>query len=357
VFFKNIQRPVSLLDETCSILELKLELKRKIAFSIGDTAGIGVEVLLKTLLSDRLMDCCTPVIYASSEFISETAASLGLDQCSIFKVDSVEAAMPSRLNILNVWNTSAPVIPGSPSSITGKMAFQSLEKAFHDVRSGKLDALITAPIDKKNIQQEGFSFPGHTEYLASGTDTADYLMLLVSGGLRVGVVTGHIPLRSVADALNTSDILKKVLVLDKSLKMDFGISHPKLALLALNPHAGDGGLLGDEEIKIIKPAIEQARNLGVEAFGPFPADGFFGSDTFKDYDGILGMYHDQGLIPFKAASFGSGVNFTAGLPIIRCSPDHGTAYNIAGQGKADPSSMKEAIQLALDIIGKRRPQR
>jgi len=338
-------------------LELKLELKRKIAFSIGDTAGIGVEVLLKTLLSDRLMDCCTPVIYASSEFISETAASLGLDQCSIFKVDSVEAAMPSRLNILNVWNTSAPVIPGSPSSITGKMAFQSLEKVFHDVRSGKLDALITAPIDKKNIQQEGFSFPGHTEYLASGTDTADYLMLLVSGGLRVGVVTGHIPLRSVADALNTSDILKKVLVLDKSLKMDFGISHPKLALLALNPHAGDGGLLGDEEIKIIKPAIEQARNLGVEAFGPFPADGFFGSDTFKDYDGILGMYHDQGLIPFKAASFGSGVNFTAGLPIIRCSPDHGTAYNIAGQGKADPSSMKEAIQLALDIIGKRRPQR
>jgi 4-hydroxythreonine-4-phosphate dehydrogenase len=326
----------------------------RIAFSIGEPSGIGPEVVLKSLNSEPLLERCTPVIYAAPEFVLQQAKAFGVDTDLIHVSTDIYDLVKGQINVLDVWNDTSGIPSGKPSPESGLKAFQSLEKAFSDVRLGKMKALITAPIDKKNIQQKGFSFPGHTEYLAAGTDTADYLMLLVSGALRVGVVTGHIPLKSVADALNTADILKKVKVLHESLKNDFGITNPKIALLGLNPHAGDGGLLGEEEQTVIQPAIDQANALGINAFGPFPADGFFGSSRFKDYDGILGMYHDQGLIPFKAASFGTGVNFTAGLPIIRCSPDHGTAYDIAGKGLADERSMHEAIEMALAIVAKRR---
>jgi 4-hydroxythreonine-4-phosphate dehydrogenase len=327
---------------------------QSIAISIGEPSGIGPEVILKALSKDDFYKTFNPLIYAPWTLIMDTALSLGLPP-EIFHLSAEsDDFLANKINVIDLWKEEINVQTGVPNKGSGAIAFQSLEHAFKDVRIGKMDALVTAPIDKKNIQQKGFSFPGHTEYLAAGTDTFDYLMLLVSGALRVGVVTGHIPLKSVADALNTADILKKVKVLDQSLKNDFGIKNPKIALLGLNPHAGDGGLLGEEEETVIQPAIDQANALGINAFGPFPADGFFGSSRFKEYDGILGMYHDQGLIPFKAASFGTGVNFTAGLPIIRCSPDHGTAYDIAGKGLADERSMHEAIEMALAIVAKRR---
>lgn len=340
-------------DSTAVTNERDLQDKIRLAVSIGEPAGIGPEVALKALSRKDVLDQCVPVVYGQATFVREQAIALGIEPALIHGAVSEKELKSGKINVLETWPEKISIKAGQPDTTSGQLAFQSLERAFDAVRSGKMDALITAPIDKKNIQQEGFTFPGHTEYLAAGTKTEDFLMLLVSGGLRVGVVTGHIPLRAVAENLHTADILKKIQVLHTSLKLDFGIASPRIALLGLNPHAGDGGLLGQEETTVIQPAIDQARLLGINAQGPFPADGFFGSSSFKNYDGILGMYHDQGLIPFKAASFGTGVNFTAGLPIIRCSPDHGTAYDIAEKGIADARSMAQAIDLAMEIISRR----
>lgn len=318
----------------------------RVSISIGDAAGIGLEVTLKALLSESLPPDLTAILYGPSKLILSQATHFGQE---IHNIQDVHEALAGRVNVMDLPIKGAIQV-GVPSSLSGDIALHSLRRAFEDVENGITDALVTAPIDKKNIQREGFHFPGHTEYLAEGTSTKDYLMLLMSGDLRVGVVTGHIPIKEVSKQLTKEAILSKLRVMDISLKSDFGIDNPRIAVFGLNPHAGDGGLLGQEEIEVIQPALDVARAEGIHAEGPLPADGFFGSGAQKDFDGILGMYHDQGLVPFKALSFGSGVNFTAGLPIVRCSPDHGTAYNIAGKGIADERSMVEAIQMAHTIF-------
>ncbi|MDA0714573.1 MAG: 4-hydroxythreonine-4-phosphate dehydrogenase PdxA [Bacteroidetes bacterium] len=317
----------------------------RLSISIGEPAGVGLEVTLKALRSKDLPSSLIPILYGPSELISSQSLLQGQE---VHIIQEATQATAGRLNLVHL-PMNGMVLSGKPDSDSGDTAFHSLERAFADVRNGITDALVTAPIDKKNIQREGFHFPGHTEYLAEGTCTEDFLMLLISGSLRVGVVTGHIPLKDISKRLTQEAILSKIRVLDQSLRRDFGIANPRIAVFGLNPHAGDGGLLGQEEIEVIHPAIEAAEADGIQAIGPLPADGFFGSGAQKDFDGILGMYHDQGLVPFKALSFGSGVNFTAGLPIIRCSPDHGTAYDIAGKGEADERSMIEAIQMACAI--------
>ena len=328
-----------------------MKLIPRIAFSIGDTAGIGPEITLRSL-GEGGFDCI-PIVYAEFSMLQGLKADLGLSNSTVQVVSAPEDALENTINVIQVWDTSSTIISGQPTEESGRQSFLSLNRAAKDLKEGRVDALVTAPIDKQNIQNESFSFPGHTEFLADLSDTKDYLMLLVSGPLRVGVVTGHIPVQEIATQVTSDKILSKLRVIQKSLVQDFGIEQPKIAVLGLNPHAGDKGLIGQEEQTIIIPAIQSAQELGINAHGPFPADGLFGSAGYKEFDAILGMYHDQGLVPFKALSFGSGVNFTAGLPIVRTSPDHGTAYDIVGQGIADPQSFRNAVYAALDIYRNR----
>jgi 4-hydroxythreonine-4-phosphate dehydrogenase len=238
---------------------------------------------------------------------------------------------------------------GTISSKAGELAFLALEKAIEDLHWGKLDALVTAPINKSNIQSDTFRFPGHSEYLASKFHVDDHLMLMVSGNLRIGIITGHIPLRKVSEMITSDLILSKIRIMEKSLRMDFNVNKPKIAVLGLNPHASDNGVIGTEEGEFIQPAIKKANEMGILTYGPYPADGFFGSSNYLNFDGILAMYHDQGMLPFKTFGFEQGVNFTAGLPIIRTSPAHGTAFDIAGKNIASPDSLRHALYLAIDI--------
>lgn len=323
--------------------------KIKLGISIGDINGIGVEVIMKTFGDKRMMDMCTPIVFGSSKIASYQRNLLEEKSFSFHIIDKIEDARSNRANMLNCWPEEIPFVVGNETAEGGKYARESLNKATQFLKEGKIDALVTAPIHKNNIQSSDFNFPGHTEYLQHHFGKEGALMILMNDKLRVALVTGHIPVSEVASKISTAGILAKLDTLNHSLKTDFDIPKPKIAVLGLNPHAGDNGLIGNEEGEIITPAIEKANEKGILAVGPFPADGFFGSHKYEHYDAVLAMYHDQGLVPFKALSFGSGVNFTAGLEIVRTSPDHGTGFDIAGKGIANEQSFREAVYSAIDI--------
>lgn len=327
--------------------------KLTIGISSGDINGIGLEVAIKVLSDKRLLDWCIPVIYASTKVVSYHKNIAKVRDFSFHNASSVESINPQAVNVINCWMENVKITLGQTTADGGKYATFSLEQATEDLRLGHLDALVTAPINKAAMQISGFEFPGHTEYLTHKFHAPENLMLLVNESLRVGVVTNHLPLGKVAETITQELVLKKIELMAESLQMDFGIDRPAIALLGLNPHAGDGGVLGSEEQDLIIPAIEAAKKKGILAIGPYSADGFFGSGNYLNFDGILAMYHDQGLVPFKALSFGKGINFTAGLPVIRTSPDHGTGFDIAGKNMADPQSFREAFYLALDSARQR----
>lgn len=330
--------------------------KIKIGISIGDVNGIGLEVIIKSLAELQILDYCTPIVYGHTKVASYHRKALGMIDFAFNVISSADAANPKKVNMINCWEEDVKIDLGVANEIGGKYALISLEKATDDLVSGAIDALVTAPINKHNIQSETFKFPGHTEYLQERSGSSDVLMFLLSEDIRVGVVTGHIPLTSVAQSITKEKIVKKLVMMNESLKKDFWIEKPKIAVLGLNPHAGDNGLLGSEEEQIIMPAIQEAFDKGVICFGPYPADGFFGKGSFRQFDAVLAMYHDQGLIPFKTLAFSTGVNYTAGLKFVRTSPDHGTGYDIAGKNVADPSSFIEAIFSAIHIVERRREQ-
>ena len=325
----------------------------RIGLTSGDPNGIGIETVLQVFADERMLKGLTPVLYASPDLISSNLDTIGLKDLNWGEVDSAEKAIQGQLNILNISVDSFSHLPGELTSEAGDYSYKSLEKAVDDLASSKVDILVTAPINKEAITQSGFKFPGHTEYLAHMANAEDVLMFLVAESLRIGIVTGHIALKDVAKSLNAKSIKSKLDIMHESLARDFGCPTPRIAILGLNPHAGDNGLMGDEERKIISPVVKEANASGMKVFGPYAADGFFGSGAYKNFDGVLAMYHDQGLAPFKAMSFGRGVNFTAGLPIVRTSPDHGAGFDIAGQGIASPDSMRSAIFIAQDIHKKR----
>jgi len=326
----------------------------KVGISQGDINGIGYEVILKTIKDNRLFDMCTPIIYGSPKVAAYHRKALDLDNISLNNINSAYEAMVKKANIINCIDDNVKVELGKDTPAGGQSAFLALERAVDDLKEGKIDVLVTAPINKKNIQSKDFNFPGHTEYLESKLKPGKSIMLLISNNIRVGVVAGHVPLAEVPKYITKERIMEKLRVLNKTLLEDFGIRKPKIAVLGLNPHCGDNGLIGSEEIEIINPCLENAREEGIMALGPYPADGFFGSSDYTKFDAILAMYHDQGLAPFKALAFDSGVNFTAGLEAIRTSPAHGTAYSIAGQNEASEESFKEALYLALDLFKTRK---
>ncbi|MEM6964247.1 MAG: 4-hydroxythreonine-4-phosphate dehydrogenase PdxA [Bacteroidota bacterium] len=328
--------------------------KKKIGISIGDINGVGLEVILKTLYNKKITEMCTPVIYGSSKVVSYHKNIVGLDSFHFQSIDSGQKVYNGKVNVVNCWTENVNITLGVPSENGGKYAIKSLSAATQDLIEGHVDALVTAPIHKKGMQEAGFQFPGHTEYLTKESGSQQSLMLMVNERLRVGVVTNHLPLKEVAANVTKERVVSKLRIFSKSLKMDFGIERPSIAVLGLNPHAGDDGMLGEEEEKIIRPVVIESKKKGLIVNGPFPADGFFGSGQYRKFDGILAMYHDQGLIPFKALSFGNGVNYTAGLSIVRTSPDHGTAFDIAGQNMASPDSFRRALFLAIDVSTQRK---
>lgn len=327
--------------------------KIRIGISIGDVNGIGLEVILKTLSHPQILHLCTPIVYGSSKVVSYHKNIVGLEPLQFNIAASGDRIKKDKINVVNCWNDDINITLGKLSESSGKYAKISLEQAVIDLKNGYFDALVTAPINKKAMHQANFKFLGHTEYLANEFGAKESLMLMVNDNLRIGLVTNHIAIRDVSPALTKELIRTKLQLLHDSLKIDFNIERPTIALLGLNPHASDDGIIGDEEENVIRPVIIEAKKKGMLVLGPYPADGFFGSMQFSKFDGILAMYHDQGLIPFKSLSFGSGVNFTAGLDIIRTSPDHGTAYEIAGNNLADPSSFRKALFLAVDIARNR----
>lgn len=328
--------------------------KPKVGISIGDVNGIGLEIIIKTLADNKILNYCTPIVYGHIKLASFYKKSTEITELNFNVISHAGQAQHKRANLINCWEEEVKIEPGIPNKDLGKFAFASLEKATADLLSGEIEALITAPINKDTIQGEGFNFPGHTEYLQDADKANDSLMFMVSDTLRVGVVTGHIPVSHIAANISTDKILAKLKLMNASLKQDFWIRKPKIAVLGLNPHAGDNGLLGHEEQDIIIPAIEEARAADILAFGPYPADGFFANGTYMQFDAVLAMYHDQGLIPFKQIAFESGVNFTAGLNFVRTSPDHGTAYDIAGKNKASEVSFREALFTAIHVVRNRK---
>jgi 4-hydroxythreonine-4-phosphate dehydrogenase len=327
--------------------------KIRLGITHGDINGIGYEIIFKVLSDLRIYDMCTPIIYGSSKVAAYHRKTLNISNFTLNNIKDTNEAHPKRANIINCVDDNVRVELGKATKMGGEAAYSALNKAVSDLKENKIDVLVTAPIHKKNIQSDQFDFPGHTEYLESEFKSEGSLMLLISEVLKVGVVTGHIPLNEVSKSITKEKIVSKLKILNKTLKEDFTIRKPRIAVLGINPHAGDNGLIGKEELETIIPAIEDAKNKGIVALGPYPADGFFGSNNLSKFDAVLAMYHDQGLIPFKTISFSSGVNFTAGLPVIRTSPDHGTAFEIAGQGVADEESFRQAIYAALDIFKNR----
>ncbi len=324
--------------------------KPRIGITIGDINGIGPEVVIKALADNRLLNILTPVIYGSTRVLSYYKKLLNLEEFNYSQVKSAGQFFPKAVNVFNCWEDVIEITPGLPSANAGKAALLSLKKAVADIKEGLLDGIVTAPIDKNTIHGTDFPFHGHTEYLTKEFGAGESLMLLTSSDLKVGLVTEHIPVKDIAGQLTKDRVELKIRLLELSLKKDFNIAKPKIAVLGLNPHAGDNGLLGKEEAEIIRPVINDLKNKGKVIMGPFAADGFFASGQHAKYDAVLAMYHDQGLVGFKTLAFETGVNFTAGLPIIRTSPDHGTAYDIAGKNLADESSMRQAIYLTCDII-------
>ncbi len=327
--------------------------KIRVAITQGDTNGVGCEVILKTFADPAMFEICTPIVYGSPKVIAYHKKALNIDT-NYSIINRVEEARDGRLNVLTCFDEEVKIELGQPSEEAGKAAFKALDRAMADYQAGLYDVLVTAPINKATIQSPNFHFPGHTEYIESKAGNGDKaLMILMNENLRVALVTTHLPIKDISKAITKEAIIEKAVIFQKSLKRDFRISSPRIAVLSLNPHAGDNGLLGTEEKEFIVPAIEELEKQGVQAFGPYAADGFFGSNTYDYFDGVLAMYHDQGLAPFKTIALDSGVNYTAGLPIIRTSPDHGTAYDIAGQGKADENSFRQAIYTAIDVFRNR----
>ncbi len=332
--------------------------KIKVGITHGDTNGIGYEVILKTLEDNRLADLCTIVVYGSAKAASFYRKAMELPQVQFTRTDSAADARDGVFNIVNVVGEDLKIEPGIASEAAGAAALAALEAAVADLRAGNIDVLVTAPIDKHSIQSPDFKFPGHTEYLQSSLADEEHpdakaLMVLCTDYLRVALATAHMPIAEVPGALTKELIKDKLKDFDLSLRRDFGIQNPRIAVLSLNPHAGERGLLGKEEEETIIPAIAEAQADKILAFGPYAADGFFGSESYRAFDGVLAMYHDQGLAPFKTIAMDQGVNFTAGLPFVRTSPDHGTGYDIAGKGQASAESMRSAIYMALDVYRNR----
>jgi len=318
-----------------------------VGISIGDLNGIGSEVILKTFEDTRMLELCTPVIFANVKilsFIRKNFESI----IPLHGIDKLDQIVIGKVNVFNLWREGIDLNLGTNDEKIGEYAIKSFVAATKALKEGEIDVLVTAPINKYNIQSEDFKFPGHTDYLNQELE-GDALMLMVQDNLRVGLLTDHIPINEVASHLTEELIFKKIETINKTLIQDFSINKPKIAVLGLNPHCGDGGVIGNEDDAILKPALKKIFKKGTLVFGPFAADGFFGSNQYEKYDAIIATYHDQGLIPFKTLSFGNGVNYTAGLNKIRTSPDHGTAYDIAGKNKADYNSFKEAVYLAIDI--------
>ena len=328
--------------------------KIRVGITQGDGNGIGYEVIIKSLADARILESFTPVIYGSSKIFGFYKKQIhNIEQMDTYVISSAREAHPRRINIVNCLPDNVFVEPGQPTAESAKSAMKSLEWAVRDLRSGDIDVVVTAPINKRAMVNEGFGYTGHTEYLQEQFNAPDVAMIMVSDSLKIGVVTGHIPLKDVAPSLTSEKILSKIRLMNQSLIRDFGVIRPKIAVLGLNPHCGDGGLLGDEEQSIIFPAVQAANEEGILAFGPYSPDGFFGLGNYGKFDATLAMYHDQGLAPFKAIAFEQGVNFTAGLPVVRTSPDHGTAYEMAGRDEANPTSMMQSIFTAIDIYRNR----
>jgi 4-hydroxythreonine-4-phosphate dehydrogenase len=326
--------------------------KPKIGISIGDINGIGLEVVLKTFAQSKIFDQCTPVLYGNTKVVSYHKNIIEGD-VALQSMRTAERLNSHKLNVVNVWEDVVNITLGKATDVGGKQAILSLERAVQDLQAGHIDALVTAPINKEAMKLADFPFPGHTEYLARELGRGETLMMMVHDTLRVGLVTNHVPIGEVADHITKKKIIGKLKVFEESLRMDFGLERPLIAVLGLNPHAGDGGVIGKEDEEIVRPAIVELKKSGMLVHGPFPADGFFGAGQFSKFDGVLAMYHDQGLVPFKTLAFGGGVNFTAGLTHVRTSPDHGTAYDIAGENKADPGSFRQALYLAIDTYRQR----
>ena len=322
-----------------------------VGISIGDLNGIGSEVVLKTFEDSRMLEFCTPVIFANVKIISFVKKTFESNS-AIHGIDTLEQIVVGKINVLNVWRENVDLNFGVNDDAVGKYAIKSFVTATKALKEGKIDVLVTAPINKYNIQSDEFKFPGHTDYLNQELE-GNALMFMVQDTLRVGLLTDHIPVNDVASHLTENLIKQKIETIKQSLIQDFSINKPKIAVLGLNPHAGDGGVIGKEDDTIIKPVIKKLFEKGTMVFGPYPADGFFGNSQYEKFDAVIAAYHDQGLIPFKTLSFGNGVNYTAGLNKIRTSPDHGTAYDIAGKGIANHNSFKEAVFLAIDIYNSR----
>ena len=325
--------------------------KIKVGISIGDLNGIGSEIILKTFADGRMLDFCTPVIFGSVKMLSNVKKELGIE-IGLQGVDSPDKAIAKKVNVVNAWREPVSISLGSEDPSLGKYAVRSLETAVNALKQNKIDVLVTAPIDKSNVQSESFQFPGHTDYLAQELE-GNSLMLMISNSLRVGLLTDHLAVKEVSAAITPELIKDKVNSMKQSLIRDFGLIKPKIALLGINPHTGDNGVIGTEDDEVVRPTLEEIRQQGTLVFGPYAADSFFGSGNYKNFDAILAAYHDQGLIPFKTLSFGRGVNFTAGLSKIRTSPDHGTAFDLAGKGEASAESFKEAVFAAIKIYRKR----
>ena len=331
--------------------------KIKVGITHGDINGVGYEVILKTFSDPTMFELCTPVIYGSPKVATYHRKAMDI-QTNFTIINSANDALNDRLNILSCTEDEVKVELTKPTQEAGKAALAALERALQDYREGLIDVLVTAPINKHTIQSDSFHFPGHTEYIEERVgDGQKALMILLKDDFRVALVTGHIPIKDIASTLTKELIMEKASIFHRSLKQDFGIDNPRIAIFSLNPHAGDNGVIGTEEQEIIIPAIKEMVAKGMQCFGPYPADGFMGSGNFCRFDGILAMYHDQGLAPFKALAMDEGVNFTAGLPIVRTSPAHGTAYDIAGQGVASESSFRQAIYTAIDVCRNRQVEK
>ena len=330
---------------------------RKLVVGItqGDSNGIGYEVIIKALADPRILDMLTPVVYGSSKIFGFYKKTVNeVEHIDTNVITSAKEAFPKRINILNCQPDNVFAEPGGSTPDSAQSAITSLDRAVKDLKAGLIDVLVTGPINKRSVSEAGFGFPGHTEFLQQAFGVEDVTMFMISQRLKVGVVTGHIPLKDVPKSISEEKILSKLRLMKASLEQDFGIDDPRIAVLSLNPHSGDSGLLGDEEQNIIIPAIRKAGEEGIQAFGPFSPDGYFGMGMYEKFDATLAMYHDQGLAPFKAIAFEDGVNYTAGLPVVRTSPDHGTAFELAGRDEADPRSMRAAIFLAVDIYRNRK---
>jgi len=328
--------------------------KMKIGISHGDINGISYEVIIKTLLDQRILEICTPVIYGSPKVAAYHRKALDIENFSPTSISSSDEARGNKAYIINCVDENIRVELGKSTDSAGISSYRALKAATTDLELGKLDALVTGPVNKQNIQHSDFSYSGHTEYLQDRFKANEVMMLMISDLLKVGLVAGHVPVAQLSSFITQKLIEDKLQILARSLLIDFGIRNPRIAVLGLNPHAGDDGLLGSEEIEVITPAIQKAKQKGITALGPFAADGFFGAGRFNRFDAVLAMYHDQGLAPFKSLSMDSGVNYTAGLPVVRTSPAHGTAFELAGKNEASPASFRNALYLAIDVARSRK---